>query len=171
MAGRKVVTTDEMVARLQAGLGARRTPDFVIIARTDAKAEHGLGEVIERLNVYFAVGADLAMLAEPFTVAKLRRLCAEINGPLALVGGNAEWPESMLSRDEFDELDVKLVLYAVTGLGVALKAQMAVYGDLLANGRLASASANALMPLESLNELMGLSEWNEIEAAALKTRN
>jgi len=68
-------------------------------------------------------------------------------------------------------LGVKLVLYAVTGLGVALKAQMAVYGDLLANGRLGSASASALMPLESLNELMGLSEWNEIEAAALKTRN
>ena len=171
MAGRKVVTTDEMVARLQVALGARRNPDFVIIARTDAKAEHGLDEVIERLNSYFATGADLAMIAEPFTVAELRRLCAEINGPLVMVGGNAEWPESMLSRDEFSDLGVKLVLYAVTGLGVALKAQMAVYGDLLANGRLGSASESALMPLESLNELMGLSEWNEIEAAALKTRN
>jgi 2-methylisocitrate lyase-like PEP mutase family enzyme len=73
----------------------------------------------------------------------------------------------MLSRDEFAELGVKLVLYAVTGLGAALKAQMAVYGDLLANGRLGPDSEGALMPLERLSDLMGLPEWNEIEAAAL----
>lgn len=167
MAGRKVVATAEMVARLRAAQGARRDPDFVIIARTDAKAEHGLDAVIERLNAYFAAGADLAMIAEPFELAELRRLCREINGPLAMVGGCAEWPESMLSRDEFAELGVKLVLYAVTGLGAALKAQMAVYGDLLANGRLGPDSEGALMPLERLSDLMGLPEWNEIEAAAL----
>ncbi|MDA1101636.1 MAG: isocitrate lyase/PEP mutase family protein [Proteobacteria bacterium] len=171
MAGRTVVPTAEMVARLKAALGARRDPDFVIIARTDAKAEHGLDGVIARLNSYFAAGADLAMIAEPFEVGELRRLCSEINGPLAMVGGCAEWPESMLSRDEFAELGVKLVLYAVTGLGAALKAQMAVYGDLLANGRLGPASEAALMPLASLSDLMGLSEWNEIEAAALKARD
>ncbi|MDP6873428.1 MAG: isocitrate lyase/PEP mutase family protein [Alphaproteobacteria bacterium] len=166
MAGRRVVPMEEMVARLNAALGARQDPDFVIIARTDAKAEHGVDAVIERLNAYFAAGADLGMIAEPFEVDELRRVCAEINGPLAIVGGIPEWPESMLSRDEFTELGVKLVLYALTGMGVALQAQMAVYGDLLNNGHLGPASQRAMMPLDDLSELMGLSDWNEIEARA-----
>ncbi len=170
MAGRRVVPMEEMVARLNAATAARRDPDFVIIARTDAKAEHGVDDVIARLNAYFEAGADMAMIAEPFEVEELRRVCAEINGPLAMVGGVAEWPESMLSRDQFDEIGVKLVLYALTGMGVALQAQMAVYGDLLANGHLGTASERAMMSLEDLSELMGLSEWNEIEARALESK-
>jgi 2-methylisocitrate lyase-like PEP mutase family enzyme len=72
----------------------------------------------------------------------------------------------MLSRDELGEIGVKLVLYACTGLGAALKAQMAVYGDLLKEGRLGPASEAAVMSLEDLSELMGLSAWNAIETAA-----
>ncbi|MBT5191501.1 MAG: hypothetical protein HOM07_04075, partial [Rhodospirillaceae bacterium] len=87
-------------------------------------------------------------------------------GPLAMVGGVPEWPESMLSGDELGELGVKLVLYACTGLGAALQAQMAVYGDLLKHGRLGPASEAACMSLDDLSELMGLSQWNGIEAAA-----
>ena len=167
---RNAAAADEMVARLHAALSARSDPDFVIIARTDAKAEHGLDEVITRLNAYFAAGADLAMIAEPFEVDELRHLCANLDGPLAMVGGVPEWPESMLPGDELGDLGVKLVLYALTGMGAALQAQMAVYGDLLANRRLSPESAGALMSLEEMSELMGLSEWNNIEADALKSR-
>ena len=166
LAGRRVVPCEEMVARLRAALAARRDPDFVIIARSDAKGEFGLGGVIERLNAYLDAGADLAMIAESFEIDELRRLCAEVKGPVTIVGGVPEWPESMLSRDRLAEIGVKLALYAVTGLGAALKAQMAVYGDLLANGCLGAASGAALMGLEPLSELMGLSRWNAIEAAA-----
>lgn len=169
MAGRRVVAIAEMVARLRAALGARTDPDFVVIARTDAKAEHGLDGVIERLNAYLAAGADLAMIAEPFETAELRRLTTEVEGPLAMVGGVPEWPASMLGRDELAELGVELVLYAVTGLAAALKVQMAVYGDLLENGRLGPTSTEALMSLEALSELMGLADWNAIEAAASGT--
>ena len=86
-----------------------------------------------------------------------------------MVGGVPEWAESMLSRDEFAALGVKLVLYALTGLGAALKAQMAVYGELLAEGRLGPASSEALMSLEGLSKMMGLDEWNHIEPAAMGT--
>jgi 2-methylisocitrate lyase-like PEP mutase family enzyme len=166
MAGRQVVSREEMVDRLNAALAARLDPDFVIIARSDAKIDEGLDAVIARLNAYFAAGADMAMIAEPFEGSELARLCAELDGPLAMVGGVPEWPESMLSRDELGEIGVKLVLYACTGLGAALKAQMAVYGDLLKEGRLGPASEAAVMSLEDLSELMGLSAWNAIETAA-----
>ena len=166
MAGRQVVSREEMVDRLNAALAARLDPDFVIIARSDAKIDEGLDGVIARLNAYFAAGADMAMIAERFEVSELTRLCAELDGPLAMVGGVPEWPESMLSRDELADIGVKLVLYACTGLGAALQAQMAVYGDLLKNGRLGPASEAACMSLEDLSELMGLSAWNAIETAA-----
>ena len=169
MAGRRVVATAEMVARIRAALAARSDPDFVLIARTDAKAEHGLDGVIERLNAYLAAGADLAMIAEPFETAELRRLAAEVEGPLAMVGGVPEWPAGMLARDDLAALGIDLVLYAVTGLAAAMKVQLAVYGDLLENGRLGPASAEALMSLEALSELMGLAEWNAVEAAASAT--
>ncbi len=169
MAGRRVVARAEMEARLRAALAARTDPDFVIIARTDAKAEFGLDGVIERSNAYLAAGADLAMIAEPFEPAELARLAAALEGPLAMVGGVPEWSASMLGRDELAAIDVKLVLYAITGLAAALKVQMAVYGDLLANGRLGPESTEALMSLDALSELMGLAEWNAIEAAAAGT--
>ncbi|MDP6342586.1 MAG: oxaloacetate decarboxylase [Alphaproteobacteria bacterium] len=166
MAGRRVVPVAEMLARLRAALAARQDADFVIIARTDAKAEAGLDGVIERLNAYLAAGADLAMIAEPFEVEELRRLCAEVRGPIAMVGGVPEWPESMLGRDDLAALGVELVLYAVTGLAAALKAQMAVYGELLETGRLGPGSAAAMLSLKELSELMGLAEWDGIETAA-----
>ena len=166
MAGRQVVSREEMVDRLNTALAARLDPDFVIIARSDAKIEEGLDGVIARLNAYFAAGADMAMIAERFELSELTRLCAELDGPLAMVGGVPEWPESMLSRDELADIGVKLVLYACTGLGAALQVQMAVYGDLLKNGRLGPASEAACMSLEDLSELMGLSAWNAIETAA-----
>ena len=169
MTGRKVVPTEEMEARLRAALAARHDADFLIIARSDAKATEGVDAVIERLNAYLEAGADLAMIAEPFELAELRRLCVGLQGPLAMVGGVPEWPESMLSRDEFAALGVKLVLYALTVLGAALKAQMVVYGELLAEGHLGPASSEALMSLEGLSKMMGLDEWNHIEAAAMRT--
>ena len=166
MAGRRVVPVDEMVARLRAALAARRDPNFVVIARTDARCEEGVEGVIRRLNAYLAAGADLAMVAESFGRDALRRVCAEVDGPVTIVGGVPEWPESMLPRDRLAELGVALALYAVSGLGAALKAQTALWGDLLANGGLGRTSRAALMELEPLSELMGLSDWNEIEARA-----
>lgn len=166
MAGRRVVEIEEMLARLRAALAARTDSDFIIIARTDAKGEQGIDGVIARLNAYLAAGADLAMIAEPFGVDELRRIVEEVHGPLAMVGGVAEWPESMLSRDEYAQMGVKLILYAVTGLAAALKAQMAVYADLMQTGGLGAESAGALMSLEDISELMGLANWNAIEAMA-----
>lgn len=166
MAGRRVVAVEEMEARLRAAVAAREDPDFIIIARTDAKAEHGVEDAIARLNAYLVAGADMAMIAEPFTIDELRRLCAGVDGPVAMVGGNPGWPETMLTRDDYAELGAKLVLYAVTGLAAGLKAQMDVYRDLKENGTLGARSAAAMLDLHELTDLMGLADWNEIERKA-----
>src|SRR5260370_181242 len=59
MEGKRVISAEEGVEKIRAAAEARRDPDFVIKARTDATAIHGLGEAIRRLNLYAEAGADL----------------------------------------------------------------------------------------------------------------
>jgi 2-methylisocitrate lyase-like PEP mutase family enzyme len=64
-AGKQVIPADEMVLKLHAALGARTDPDFVIVARTDARAVEGIDGAIERANRYGAAGADVCFIEAP----------------------------------------------------------------------------------------------------------
>ena len=65
MPGKQVVSTQEMVAKLQSALDARQDPDFVIMARTDALAIYGVEEAIQRMSIYREDGADLLFVEAP----------------------------------------------------------------------------------------------------------
>ena len=86
VAGRRVIPMDEAVGKYRAAAEARREldPDFVIVARTDARGAHGgsLDEAIARANAYLAAGADMAFVAGPTSVAEVRRICTEVKGPV-----------------------------------------------------------------------------------------
>src|SRR5665648_534938 len=61
MTGRQVIPMDEMVGKIRAAVEARQNPDFVIIARTDARTIHGIDEAIRRSKAYEAAGADIIL--------------------------------------------------------------------------------------------------------------
>ena len=86
VAGRRVIPMDEAVGKYRAAAEARREldPDFVIVARTDARGAHGgsLDEAIARANAYLAAGADMAFVEGPTSVAEVRRICSEVKGPV-----------------------------------------------------------------------------------------
>jgi 2-methylisocitrate lyase-like PEP mutase family enzyme len=86
VAGRRVIPIDEAVGKYRAAAEARREldPDFVIVARTDARGAHGgsLDEAIARANAYLAAGADMAFVEGPTSVAEVRRICTEVKGPV-----------------------------------------------------------------------------------------
>jgi 2-methylisocitrate lyase-like PEP mutase family enzyme len=86
VAGRRVIPIDEAVGKYRAAAEARREldPDFVIVARTDARGAHGgsLDEAIARANAYLAAGADMAFVEGPTSVAEVRRICTEVTGPV-----------------------------------------------------------------------------------------
>src|SRR5438094_286370 len=63
--GKQVIPVEEMVLKFKAALSARRDPDFVIIARTDARAVEGLDAAIARVNRYAAAGADVCFIEAP----------------------------------------------------------------------------------------------------------
>jgi 2-methylisocitrate lyase-like PEP mutase family enzyme len=86
VAGRRVIPLDEAVGRYRAADGVRREidPDFVLIARTDARGAHGgsLEDAIRRANAYLEAGADLAFVEGPTSVEEVRRICREVKGPI-----------------------------------------------------------------------------------------
>jgi 2-methylisocitrate lyase-like PEP mutase family enzyme len=86
VAGREIIPIEEAVGKYRAADRVRRDldPDFVVIARTDARGAHGgsLDEAIRRANAYLAAGADLAFVEGPTSVDEVRRICREVTGPV-----------------------------------------------------------------------------------------
>ena len=86
VAGRRVIPIEEAVGKYRAADAVRREldPDFVLIARTDARGATGgsLDEAIRRANAYLEAGADLAFVEGPTSVEEVRRMCREVKGPV-----------------------------------------------------------------------------------------
>ena len=80
MAGKDVIPADEMVGKIRAAAGARRSPDLFIIARTDARAVHGMDEALRRGEKYLEAGADGLFIEAPQTVQELERVGRAFQG-------------------------------------------------------------------------------------------
>jgi 2-methylisocitrate lyase-like PEP mutase family enzyme len=109
--GKSIVPAEEMVLRLHAALDARRDPDFVIIARTDARAVEGLEATIRRARLYAAVGVDALFVEAPTSVDEFRVIGRELPS-LPLVANMVEGGRSpLLPAEELRTLGFSLVLY------------------------------------------------------------
>jgi 2-methylisocitrate lyase-like PEP mutase family enzyme len=86
VAGRLVIPVEEAVGKIRAAADTRDEcdPDFVLVARTDARGAHGgsLDEAIRRVNAYLAAGADLAFIEGPTSVDEVQRILREVKGPV-----------------------------------------------------------------------------------------
>ena len=80
MAGKDVIPAEDMVAKIKAAVGARRSKDFFIIARTDARAVHGLDEALRRGEQYLKAGVDGIFIEAPQTVKELERIGRAFKG-------------------------------------------------------------------------------------------
>ena len=132
VAGRQVISLEEAVGKYRAADMVRRDldPDFVLIARTDARGAHGgsLDEAIRRANAYLEAGADLAFVEGPTSVDEVRRICREVAGPVFY---NMTGVSPRLSLPEMQELGLavaiapgatfRATMQAVYDLAVALR--------------------------------------------------
>jgi 2-methylisocitrate lyase-like PEP mutase family enzyme len=82
--GKAVIDRDAFVSKIRAAVAARSDPDFVMIARTDAVAVHGLDDAIERANAALAAGADLAFVEAPPSVDDVAAIPRRVDGPCLL---------------------------------------------------------------------------------------
>ena len=86
VAGRLVIPMEEAAGKIRAASDARseHDPDFVLVARTDARGASGgsLDEAIRRVNAYLAAGADLAFVEGPTSAGEVQRILREVKGPV-----------------------------------------------------------------------------------------
>jgi 2,3-dimethylmalate lyase len=81
MMNRVVVSVEEMCGRIKAAVDIRNDPDFVVMARTDSRTNHGINEAIDRMNAYIEAGADVAFVESPESVEEMKMINEQIPAP------------------------------------------------------------------------------------------
>lgn len=155
-AGKQVIPAEEMIDKLKAALDARADRDFVVIARTDARAIEGLDAAIDRANRYAEVGADVIFVEAPQSYDELARIAREIPKPqLAnmLVGGATP----ILSASELGELGFKIVVSPVESLAVTAFAVRKLADAMLTEGRVDGLSEQ-MWSFAELKQLLGVNQ-------------
>lgn len=135
LAGKECIPLDEYVAKIRAAVAARRDPDFVIIARTDANTVTGFEDSIERANAALDAGADVAFVESPKTIDEITVVPERVIGPCLLnlvVGGIT--PE--ISLGEAQNLGYKIVILPSILSASVFAACDKVLADLKENDRL-----------------------------------
>ena len=164
MSGKAVIGTDEMVGRIRAAAAARRDPDLVLIARTDAVAVEGLDAAVARARAYADAGADLLFVEAPTDEDAIARVAAALRGVAPLVFNWAEGgrtPPLPLAR--VAELGFSLVLFPIGTLLAATAGVRALLATLRADGTPAAALPD-LPAFGEFTDLIGLPEIQELEA-------
>ena len=135
-AGKDVVGVGEIVSKIKAAVDTRDR--LLVVARTDARAIHGLDDAIERAQRFVEAGADAVFIEAPRTPDELRRIAREVDAPHfanMVIGGLTP----VLPRSELEEYGFSVVLYANAALQAALTGMQAVLTRLKEEGRLEEA--------------------------------
>jgi 2-methylisocitrate lyase-like PEP mutase family enzyme len=110
LSGKIIVPVEEFEQRIRSAVMARRNPDFLIIARTDARKPNGFDDAIHRVKRAFAAGADAGFLESPASLDEVKRTIAEAPGPMLLnLAANGDTPN--LRVQEVQDLGYKLAIY------------------------------------------------------------
>lgn len=160
IAGKEVIAAAEMVQKLRAAAAARRDPDFLIIARTDALAVHGMEDALARCRLYAEAGADALFVDAPATLADLERITATL-APLGkgLVFNAARTLKSpVLGAAELHRIGFGLILYPIEALLVAHRAVARAYQALRATGS-TEVLAEEMTSFADFNEFIGVPEY------------
>ena len=121
LAGKKIVDLEEMVGKIKAAVAARRNPDFMIIARTDARAVEDFDRAVNRAGEYLAAGADAIFPEALQSVEEFRDFAKEIDLPL--LANMTEFGKSpLVSFKELSELGYRMVIFPQSAFRVSMKA-------------------------------------------------
>ncbi|CAK9104183.1 2 [Durusdinium trenchii] len=137
---RKVIPFEQAVAKIRVAVEARSSPDFLIIARTDARTALGLDEALRRAKAFAAAGADVLFVEAPESEAEMQTICsslAETGKPL-LVNCVEGGKTPLLSKERYIELGYQLAIYPATGFLAMGQALTKVYRSLSDHGALGS---------------------------------
>lgn len=161
--GKDVIPVEAMVQKLRAAVDARRDDDFVIIARTDARAVHGFDDAVARSRAYIDAGADVLFFEAPESTDELAAVAELFGDEVPLLANMTEGGQTpLLSTDEFDELGYDVVLFPATGFKAATKAMQTVFETIAKTGTQRDV-LDMLVTWQGRNEITGLDDIVELE--------
>ena len=157
--GKELVSRDEFVAKIRAAVAARRDPQFVIIARSDARAVNGLDDAIERVNAALAAGADLAFVESPVSREEVEAIPRRVKGGCLLnivQGGKTP----VYDLDEVQQVGYRMVIVPGALLVPAIVAGDAALAGLM--GTRVVAPPPEGLDVRQLFRRFGADEWDTI---------
>ena len=156
--GKAVVSREEAFDRIRAAADARgESADILILARTDARHEHGLTEAIDRAARFKELGADILFVEAPKTIEEMRTVCRELPGPkMANLVEGGETP--VLPQRELEEIGFHIAAYPLTLMASAMKAMT----DALAALKDDSDRTPLLMPFSELRSRIGFDDYYRV---------
>jgi 2-methylisocitrate lyase-like PEP mutase family enzyme len=159
--GKQVIAAEEMMAKIRAAADARSSQDFLIIARTDARAVHGFDSAIDRATKWIEAGADVTFVEAPESLDEVNRIPALLRVPQVLnmvPGGKTP----IVDAAALASMRYALVLYANAALQGAIAGMQAALSELKARGLLDESSGKIASFVER-QELVQKPLFDELE--------
>jgi 2-methylisocitrate lyase-like PEP mutase family enzyme len=159
--GKRVVPTDEMLGKIRAAVDARVDPNFLIVGRTDARAELGPREAIERGQRFAEAGADIIMVEAPLTLEEYAEVARQIPVPCLanlVEGGKGVAP----SQGQLREMGYGIALHANIALRAAMRATQEILAYLREHGSPAGAE-DRFATWQERQALVRLDEYQALE--------
>ncbi len=133
LSGKSIVDLDEMTGKIKAAVAARRDPDFLIVARTDARALEDFKGAVQRAQKYVEAGADAVFPEALQSAEEFRDFAREIKAPL--LANMTEFGKSpLLSFDELAGHGYRLIIYPMSAFRVSMKVSDEFLRDLRKRG-------------------------------------
>lgn len=160
-AGKDVISTEEAVSKIKAAVDARRDPDLLIMARTDAAAVHGFEAAIERAERFAEAGADILFVEAVTKQEEVRALPRRLSKPQLMnmvIGGKTP----IFNAAELGELGYGIVLYANAALqGAVAGMQKAL--TVLRDEKEVTESSGLVTPFAERQRLVSKPQWDALE--------
>jgi methylisocitrate lyase len=133
LAGKSIVDVEEMVGKIKAAVGARRDPNFMIIARTDARGVEDFDRVVGRASEYLAAGADAIFPEALQSAEEFRDFAKEIDLPL--LANMTEFGKSpLLTFEQLADFGYRMVIFPQSAFRVSMKASEKFFAALKKTG-------------------------------------
>jgi len=161
MQGKEVVSQEEYTEKLSAALDARESKDFIIVARTDARATEGLDAAIERGKQNKKTGADAIFVEAPRSLDEMKKIGREINAPLVanMIEGGAT---PLSSAETLNKIGFKIILYPLSVLYANTFATMNILKELKKSGN-TTKYKQKVVNFDQFNDLVELPKFRKME--------